>query len=160
MSGKDHAVRRPRSVGTERADVEQPRLVGRSLSWIALVSILAVATAGLGWWTIPMIAAVWGAIQPGGAARWMAGLAAALSWGTLLAVSAARGPIWELSERVGGVLGLPGFALVLLTLIFPTLLAVSGAELGAVLRRAWAEGTRVASNDVAGALSDARDDDL
>lgn len=112
-----------------------PRPVRRPLSWVALVSTLAIATAWLGWWAIPIVAAVWGAFQPGRSAWWLAGLAAAVSWGTLLVMTALRGPIGELSQRVGDVLGLPGFALVLLTLVFPALLAASSAELAAALRR-------------------------
>jgi hypothetical protein len=89
-----------------------------------LASAFALATAFLGWWTVPAIGALWGIIAPRGTrAGTTAALAATTGWLALLVVAALRGPAWELAAKVGGVLALPGWAFVVLTLVYPALLA-------------------------------------
>ena len=105
--------------------------------WFVLLVVFALATAALGWWTVPIVAAAWGLTRPSGSSGWWtAALVASASWAVLLVATAMRGPVVELASVVGGIFELPGFAMIFLSLIFPALLAGSAAELSAVLRTA------------------------
>jgi hypothetical protein len=90
-----------------------------------------------GWWTVPVLAAVWVRVVPRlrGAVR-SCMLGAALGWGLLLGRTALEGPVALLARRAGGVLELPGWGLLVATLLFPALLA------GAAARAAQAAPTR------------------
>lgn len=95
---------------------------------VLLATAIALATSVLGWWAVPLVAAGYAAIttaQRGSVV--VAGLAAMLAWGGLLAVTAARGPVGTLATELGGVLqvGRPGVYAV--TIAFPGLLAISAA---------------------------------
>jgi hypothetical protein len=93
----------------------------------------AAATAVVGWWTIPVLAAVWVRVLPRDAATAMlCALGAASGWALLLAWDAAHGPVGTVARRVGGVFLLPGWGFVGLTLLFAALLAGTAA---AVARR-------------------------
>jgi hypothetical protein len=107
--------------------------------WFVLLAVFALATAAVGWWTVPIVAAAWGLTRPSGSGSWWtAALAASASWAVLLAATAMRGPVVELASVIGGVFKLPGFAMIFLSLLFPALLAGSAAELTAVLHTALA----------------------
>jgi len=89
-----------------------------------LALAFALATAVLGWWTVPAIGALWGIIAPRETrVGTTAALAAASGWLALLIVAVLHGPVWELAAKVGGVMALPGWAFVGLTLVYPALLA-------------------------------------
>lgn len=101
---------------------------------LALVAVLAgamgVATWWIGWWTVPVVGAAWGVARRGEdfpAAT--AAVAASLSWMLLLVVQALGGPVGELSRRLGGVLGVPGWVPLLVTVVFPAVLAAGAAAL-------------------------------
>ena len=103
---------------------------------LLVASALAALTWLLGWWGVLLGAAIVGFVfheQRGGG--WRTPLAAALAWGLLLLVDAAAGPIGIVSHTLGGVIRIPGFVLVLLTLAFPAALAWSAATVVAELRR-------------------------
>jgi hypothetical protein len=99
--------------------------------FLALVAAFALAL-WLGWWTVPAVAALWGLLRP---AVWRpilsAALAATLGTGFWLLVDglAGSGAVTRLGSRLAGVLHLPFALLLLLTLLFPTLLAWSAAAL-------------------------------
>jgi hypothetical protein len=98
----------------------------------ARVALLALAfglgTWGLGWWTVPVIAVVWGAIAPrGDAPGRTAALAAALAWAALLGRTALLGPLGPLAAKVGAVFSLPGPVLLLIAIVFAATLAGAGA---------------------------------
>ena len=107
-----------------------------------LAAAFALGTWALGWWAVPALAALWGAggallnqgptgpTRAGRHAALEAALAALVAWGAILAVAAARAPLGALADRLGGIMRLPAAALVLLTLVFPALLAWSAAALG------------------------------
>jgi hypothetical protein len=100
-----------------------------------LSAAMLLGTIGLGWWTVPLLGAAWGASRP--EVRGLAvsaALAGALAWGVLLAEAALGGPVGELAGTLGGIFGLPGFLVILLTLVFPAFLAGSAAALAATLR--------------------------
>jgi len=89
-----------------------------------LAMAFALATAVLGWWTVPALGALWGILAPRGSRPGTtAALAAMTGWLALLVSAALRGPAWELAAKVGGVMALPGWAFVVLTLVYPALLA-------------------------------------
>lgn len=96
----------------------------------ALAAVIALATWWIGWWTVPLVGAAWGVARRGeGFPAATAGVAATLAWVGLLGVQALAGPIGELSRRLGGVMGLPGWVLLLAALAFPAILAAAAAAL-------------------------------
>jgi hypothetical protein len=105
----------------------------RALAVGAFALSAAAATAVWGWWTIPVLAAVWVRVLPRDAATaTLCALGAASGWALLLAWDAAHGPVGTVARRVGGVFMLPGWGFVALTLLFAALLAATTA---AVARR-------------------------
>ena len=105
-----------------------------ALVGIVLAALFALATALLGWWAVPLVAAVAGAalalrIPALRRAPLLVGLSAALGWALLLAREAVRGPVGLVAAKVGAVIGVPGPALVLVTLLFPLGLGWSAARL-------------------------------
>jgi hypothetical protein len=96
--------------------------------WAGRVALLAlsfaIGTWILGWWAVPLFAAVGGAM-----ARYVrhqgiaAGLAAAIAWAALLAWSATEGSVWSFSRIAGGAMGISGAVLIAVTVLFPAALA-------------------------------------
>jgi hypothetical protein len=94
---------------------------------LVTAAAVAAATAYFGWWSVPLVAAIAARVFPHAPVR-TAALGGALGWGGLLAWSAWQAPVAPLLHRLGGLLHLPGWGLVALTLIFPTLLAGASAR--------------------------------
>jgi hypothetical protein len=108
----------------------------RSLSVVVvLVAAFALGTALFGWWAVVALAALWGALARSRAGAGAA-LAAAAAWALLLGMTATRGSVLGLAGKVAGIVGLPGAALIALTLLFPALLAWGTAEVAAGVRMA------------------------
>jgi hypothetical protein len=64
-----------------------------------------------------------------------AAAAGALGWGALLVVAALRGgAIGSFSGKLGEVLGLPGIAMILVTMVYPAALAAAAAWLVTAIR--------------------------
>jgi len=98
--------------------------VTRALVLLAFAFAVAAGTAALGWWMVPVLAAVRARVisrDRAPVASCMAG--AALGWALLLGWTAWHGPAGLVAGRVGGALDLPAWGFVLLTLIFAALLA-------------------------------------
>ena len=88
----------------------------------------AATTVAGGWWTIPLLAAVWmRVLRRDDATASICGLGAASGWALLLAWDAAHGPVGTVARRVGGVFLLPSWGFVGLTLLFAALLAMTAA---------------------------------
>ena len=103
---------------------------------VVLALAMAAATWWLGWWSVPVVGAAWGAARRGeGRPAATAAVAAAFAWVGLLALVANRGPVGELSRTLGGVMEAPGWVPLLLALLFPALLAGSAAALAGALQR-------------------------
>jgi hypothetical protein len=102
---------------------------------LLLAELFAVATYALGWWTVPIIAAVWSIASRDLKPALIAALCAAAGWATLLVLDVVKGPVDTMASRLGDVMGVPAFVLLLLTLVFPALLAWSAAALVSSLRR-------------------------
>ena len=95
---------------------------------VAAFAACTAAVTAVGWWLIPVLAAVWVRVLPRGSARaTTCGLGAACGWALLLVWDAACGPAGAVARRVGGVFQLPGWAFVALTLLFAALLGTTGA---------------------------------
>lgn len=106
---------------------------------LVLAAAMVLGTGLFGWWSVPVLAlgfGVWSGEEPAAA---FAALAALLAWGTLMAWNWLSGPLLALAGSLGGVMGLPGWSLILATLLFPAVLAGAAATLGAAIRRALSE---------------------
>jgi len=108
---------------------------------LTIVAVILVAMTWIaGWWGVPLVAAVVGAVLC--ARRGIAGLtalAAVIAWSVLILVDGASGRFGALAGVVAGTLQLPAGALLMVTLLFAALLAWSaaavGVEIGRVRRR-------------------------
>jgi hypothetical protein len=97
---------------------------------------MAALTWALGWWAVVLVASIVGYVRfREGGGGWRVALAAAAAWGVLLVVDAVAGPFGTVTRTLAGVLRVPGPVLILLTLVFPALLAWSSATLVAGARR-------------------------
>lgn len=96
-------------------------------------------TFALGWWTVPIVGAVWALLSGGRNRAAIAGFAAAAAWIALLLLDAAKGPIGLISARLGGVLSVPPVLLWLATPLFAAGLAWSAAKLVTYFRRGSAQ---------------------
>lgn len=106
----------------------------RVIGAVLLAEAFAVATFAFGWWTVPVLAALYAIASTNPNRARTAALCALGGWGTLLLLDFAKGPVAEMGQRLGGVMGLPSVALYLLTLLFPALLAWSAAKVIPPLR--------------------------
>jgi len=83
-----------------------------------------------------MVGLLWGLLLgPKLHAGWKAAAAAAAGWALLLVWTGSQGPLGSLVDRLAGVFMVPGWALLLITCLFPALLAGSAATLASDLRR-------------------------
>lgn len=107
----------------------------------ALLGLAFGLASWLGWWAVPAVAALWGLLRPPVArpVLW-ASLAAGLAWAGWLVVDLVRAPeaVLRLGSRVAAVLQVPWPVPVLVSLLFPALLAWSSAALAGALA-GWRE---------------------
>lgn len=92
----------------------------------------AAGTFFIGWWSVPLIAVVWGGLRSmrnKPVAAWGAGLMAAVVWAILVTGTSQAAPLLSLAGRLGGVFGIPGWATVGATVAYAFLLAWSAAKL-------------------------------
>jgi hypothetical protein len=111
--------------------------MSRRLLRVALLALaFALGTYAFGWWAVPAVAFVWGAMS--GAVRRVAvraGGAATLAWALLLLAQAAlRAPVLSFGDKLAGAMQVPVWALWTAELAFPWLAAWSAALLGSALR--------------------------
>jgi hypothetical protein len=98
---------------------------------LLLVAAFALAS-WIGWWAVPLVAALWGFLRPAVPRPILtAALAGLLGWAVwlLIDLSYEAAALGRLGSRLAGVLQLPAPVLFLLTLLFPALLAWSSAAL-------------------------------
>src|SRR5688572_25924007 len=101
---------------------------------LGAVAIVLGTVLGAPTLTAVTVGAAIGYLRPVRAAR-NAAAAGALGWGALLVVAAVRGgAIGSLSGKLGDVLGLPGVAMILATMLYPAVLAAAAAWLVAAVR--------------------------
>ncbi|MGH7694221.1 MAG: hypothetical protein ACRENH_04540 [Gemmatimonadaceae bacterium] len=110
---------------------------------LIVAAVMAVATRFLGWWAIPIVAALaalWDR-SPGAGAMKVA-VAAGLSWGVLLVLQSVFGSsVISLGRDVAASLGVPAPVPLVLTLVLPAILAASAAGVVAGVRRLRAPAT-------------------
>ena len=107
-----------------------------ALRVVLLALSFGIGTWILGWWAIPLFAAIAAVLARGVAHQaGAAALAAAVAWGALLAWSALQGSVWSFARIAGGAMGVSGLTLILLTLAFPAALAWSAASVIQLLTR-------------------------
>jgi hypothetical protein len=102
-----------------------------------VAAILVAATWLAGWWGVPLVAIVAGALLS--TRRGIAGLtalAAVVAWSALILIDGASGRFGVLAGVVGATLKLPAGALLIVTLLFAALLAWSAAAVGVEIGRA------------------------
>lgn len=109
--------------------------IGLRVVFLALV--FALGTAWYGWWTVPVIALVYGVMDRARWHRgWLAASGAVVSWSGILTIAQMRGaPVWESGGRIASILRLPAPALLVVTLAFAALLAGPAATLGSAISR-------------------------
>lgn len=104
--------------------------MNRSIWFVGVVAAIATCTWVVGWWMVPVVAGLYGFVRRRDAATpLLAGLAALVAWGVLLAFSAAGAPAGSVSDAVGRAMRVGPGPLMALTLIYPALLAASAAAL-------------------------------
>lgn len=103
---------------------------------IGLTLAIAAGTWIGGWWMVPVIAGAYGAWGAHRASAVLtAMLAGAGAWGLLLACNASVGPVFRLTQLFGTMFRMSGITLVVLTVAYAALLAVSAAAFARGLRR-------------------------
>lgn len=106
------------------------------IRFVLLSEAFAVTTFGLGWWTVPVVAAFWGMFGAPTPRRALFGaLCAAFGWACLLLVDATRGSVATVASQTAEVMSIPPAGLYAVTLLFPALLAWSAATVSPLLRR-------------------------
>ena len=100
-------------------------MIRMALRVLLLTIAFTIATRVVGWWGVPLTAALWGVLSTGDGAP--AAIAAGLAWAALLVHDAARGPLGMLASDIGGLFHTPPAVLIVLTLLYPMLLAWSAA---------------------------------
>ena len=105
----------------------------RLLWLLGTAALTALATRGLGWWSVPVIGAFVGVLRRDDRfASLLAGLGAMLGWGGLLAFTLSRAAGTTLAT-IGPVFRMTPDRFVLVTLAFAALLATSAAALARAL---------------------------
>ena len=106
--------------------------------WRTLVVAAALAAASaIGWWAVPVGAALFGALtyrDRGGPV--VAGFAGMLAWSGVLVYDTVRGPVATVASTLGGVLQIRPIAVYVLTLAFAGLLSVCAAIVARAIARA------------------------
>jgi hypothetical protein len=101
------------------------------LSFLLLVAAFAVA-APLGWWTVPLVGALWGMLRPAFPRPILAAALAALAgWVVWLVIGfiVASDALVRIASRAAAIMQLPSPLFLLITLLFPALLGWSSAAL-------------------------------
>ena len=103
---------------------------------LLVAAACAIGTAVLGWWAVPVVAAVGGYLMGHGRAFGIpAAAGAALAWGGILISYRLLGfPIDVFTRRLAGAMQLPPAGLITLTIVFPALLAGAAGVLGGRIR--------------------------
>ena len=108
---------------------------------LGAVAIVLGTVLGSSTFSAIIVGAAIGYLRPVRAARYAFG-AGALGWGGLLLFAAIRsGEIGSLTGKLGEILGLPGIVMVVVTLLYPAVLAGSAAWLVAAIRTMRGERT-------------------
>jgi hypothetical protein len=112
----------------------------RWLSFAVLIAAFALGSR-LGWWMVPVVAALWGFMRPRvNAPAATAACAAAVAWGLWLLLDwqgGESGGLGRLSERLGGLFHVAPAVLLVVTLLLGFLLAWSAAAVAGGMAHAF-----------------------
>ena len=103
-------------------------------TWIGLALVIAATTVIAGWWTVPIVSALWTLSLPRRGGVMLAALSGATAWGMLLLLLRRNGPVGAVDRVLSGTLQLPPGAGVGLTLAYAALLAGAAALVAQSLR--------------------------
>lgn len=106
-----------------------------SVVGVLALGLMAVGTALVGWWAVPVVGFAWGASvatmkYPG----WTAALVGAAAWGALLLFTEIQTGTTEVATLAGGLLGTSAPVVYLMTVGFAAALAGTAATVGRALR--------------------------
>ena len=92
--------------------------------------VFAAGTWFLGWWSLPLIAAVYAFTRPAesGPVR-EATLGAAIAWGAMLAWHATNPAFGRLSSAIGGIFPVPAVVVMFIAVLFAAALSAAAARL-------------------------------
>jgi len=102
--------------------------------FVLAACIFAPATWALPWPVIPIVSALMVLTAPRAFTPLTLACAAGTAWGGILAWTAFSAPLGTLAAELGGIVHLPGAALVTLTVALAAGLAWGGAEIALVVR--------------------------
>lgn len=105
----------------------------RLLLAIASGAAFAVATWFGGWWAVPALALLLGALLRS-LSPLLIGTAAAIAWFVIILAADRGGSLWRLLDQLGGIFGAQGWMILMLAGGFAFLMAWSGARLGGLIR--------------------------
>ena len=111
----------------------------------SVAALVALLTWVIGWWAVPLVsfaAGLWWRAEGGRAGS--VALGTTVGWGALLLIDTLHPRFGALAAALGGIVHVPGFVLVVVTLAFAALLAWSSATNAAMAlavgSRLWAPG--------------------
>jgi hypothetical protein len=104
-------------------------MIRQLLAIVVLALVMALGTAWIGWWVVPLFGAVWGVTRYGAYPAATAAVGGALAWMALLGITALRGPAGETSRVLGDAMGMPGWVPLVLTALFPAAVSAAAAQL-------------------------------
>jgi hypothetical protein len=100
-----------------------------------VAAAMAALTWLIGWWGVLVAALVIGFVfRAEGGGGWRIAVAAALAWAALLAIDAVGGPVGVVGARLAGVMRVPAVVLMVVTSLFPAVLAWSAATVMSLVR--------------------------
>lgn len=104
-----------------------------ALRILMLAIAIALGTILVGWWTVPIVALVYGVLLRGSAHPGATAAAGgAMAWGGYLGLAVIGGaPVGGFASSLAAAMQLPGGIPLVATLLFPALLAGLAAYLGA-----------------------------
>lgn len=104
-----------------------------ALRILMLAIAIALGTILVAWWTVPLVAVVYGVLLRGSAYPGLTGAAGgAVAWGGYLGLAMIGGaPVGSFASSLAASMQIPGWAPLIATLFFPALLAGLASYLGA-----------------------------
>lgn len=110
----------------------------RSTLAVAALILAFLLGTWVGWWMVPLVALLWSLLPPARSPM-LPAFAVAAAWALWLGYDclAGGGGLGRLALRLSGLMQLPSLLLILLTLLFPALLAASAASIGRSLTAAF-----------------------
>lgn len=93
----------------------------------------AAATWFGGWWAVPVLSLLLGAVTRRLSPP-LVGTAAAIAWLAMILEADRGGSLWRLLDQLGGIFGAQGWMILILAGGFAFLLGWSGARLGGLLQ--------------------------